>query len=788
MQLLTEEFLSRYPDYPAHMTPLGQFVYLRTYSRYLPELGRRETWKETVRRATEYNVGLELRHRQKLGLPIDMEALRAEAELLFDNMFNLRQFLSGRTLWVGGAANGLADKYPLANFNCSYLSVRSWDDLGDMFYLLLVGTGVGFRCTKDMARSLPPVRNNVKIIHSDYNPLPPNERLEHTKLVDVGNGYAKMYIGDSKEGWVEALRYFLDVHTKPEYEHIHTLKISYNSVRPKGERLKTFGGTASGPEPLRTMFDGIARVFRNEVDPTLDPLEPADKPGYYHLRPIHVLDIGNFIGQNVVVGGVRRTAEIFLFDADDYESLWAKVGINGYWKEADFRRLESLIEYCHKHHIPYPKRVEAYLTRYYDPELNKDFITGEPRRESDGSLSPFNLGSGLYHRAMSNNSVVFTRKPSREFLHFLFLLLQCEGEPGFVNLEEAARRRIVGMGMEPKPELIDQVMQDLGLNPCAEVLLDTYGVCNLTTVNVTQFVVEKDGRKVFDYDGFERAQRLSARCGLRMTLVDLELPHWDAKQKRDRLLGTSLTGFKDAMADLGGSEEEEADILQFAQRVAREEAERFARELRVNVPLLVTTVKPEGTLSQVAGGVSPGLHWSHSPYYIRRIRINANDPLAKAVLALGWHVMPENGTPGDTLEERMRNAHTYVVSFPVKSPSKVTKEDITIDEQFRTYLRFQWNYTEHNSSNTITVKPHEWARAEELVWKHWDNFVGVTFLPHDGGTYQQAPYEACTEEVYNKLNESMKPLTPDFLALFETSETDLDIGTDGCASGACPIR
>lgn len=139
INLLTDEFLAKYNDFPSHMNELGKFVYYRTYSRFLPEKGRRETWKETVKRATEYNVGLGVRHVQKIGYKVDYAKFRKEAEELFDSMFNLRQFLSGRTLWVGGADGGVAEKYPLSNFNCSFLNIASWDDFGDMFYLLLVG-------------------------------------------------------------------------------------------------------------------------------------------------------------------------------------------------------------------------------------------------------------------------------------------------------------------------------------------------------------------------------------------------------------------------------------------------------------------------------------------------------------------------------------------------------------------------------------------------------------------------------------------------------------------------
>src|SRR5690625_2220272 len=164
-------------------------------------------------------------------------------------------------------------------------------------------TGVGFKSTKELAANLPPVRTDIEIIHEPFTQRYPLVKVEDTQLFIINEGKkAVIHVGDSKEGWVEALRLFLRLHTEKEYEGIEQIGIFYDYIRPHGARLNTFGGTASGHEPLKEMFEGIEKVIKNEIDPSLEPLEKAGD-NLVKLRPIHVLDIGNLIGNNVVVGG-----------------------------------------------------------------------------------------------------------------------------------------------------------------------------------------------------------------------------------------------------------------------------------------------------------------------------------------------------------------------------------------------------------------------------------------------------------------------------------------------------
>lgn len=680
--LLTKEFLSKYKHAPNPMEQLGAFVYTRTYARFLPKSGRREFWWETVRRAVEYNCSL-------------AQTSREEAEILYDNVYHMRQFLSGRTLWVGGTPVAL--QYPMANYNCAFTVINRFSAYHDLFYLLMVGSGVGERVLLDDANKLPKVRTDIEVIHKSYDQRPRDERLEYTGIA-FDSDTATMEIGDSKEGWAQAINHFFNLFTSSEYKKIRRLVIVYDSIRPKGERLKTFGGTASGYESMLTMLDKIYKIIKMAG--------VRENTTHVALRPIDLLDIANIIGENVVSGGVRRTSEIGLIDADDKSCIEAKNNlyqqVNGHWS------------------------------------LNKE----------------------IAHRQMSNNSIYYRTKPTREMLHWHLQQMRYSGEPGWIN-EVAGKKR--------RPNFN-------GCNPCGEILLDENGLCNLTTVNVMGFV--KDG--VLDRNALLAAQRLSARAGYRMTTRELELHEWNQVQKRDRLLGCSLTGWQDMVNATNMSREDQIQLLTELRETAHKAAEEIADRLGGNHPLLVTTIKPEGTLSLLPT-VSSGVHYSHSAYYIRRVRISASDPLCRVCEDLGYPVLPEVG-------QDPQNPKTKVIEFPVKAPEGRVKADVSAIEQLENYKMFMQHYVDHNCSITVHVRNDEWDDVEEWVWNNWDDVVALSFLSYDDNFYELMPYEEITEEEYLRRKTEMKPFDPMLLSRYEKAETDLDVGDPECASGVCPIR
>ncbi len=681
-KMITDKLVTKYKHLPNPMGQLGSFVYYRTYSRYLPAEGRREDWWETARRAVEYNTTL---------VPTSKE----EAEELYDNIFNLRQFLSGRTYWVGNTP--VSKQYPMSNYNCAFTVIDSFTAYSELFYLLMLGAGVGLRVLKEDVAKLPKVRTDVEVIHAMYEPKKRGQREDNTSLV-FDKDLAKIVVGDSKEGWMQALRYFFEIIYSAEYRGISIILIDYDMVRPKGEKLRKFGGTASGHESLKAMFSKIDSIIKK----TGQLLGSAR----VSLRPIDCMDIANIIGENVVSGGVRRSSEMVLIDADDQECIDAKSTlyqeIGGQWL------------------------------------INRD----------------------IAHRQLSNNSIFYSKKPTRERLHWQIEKMRYSGEPAFINGEAGARRR---------PNMN-------GVNPCGEILLDNRGMCNLTTVNVLAFV--KDEK--LEVERLLRAQVLSARAGYRMTCVEMELPAWDSALQRDKLVGCSLTGWEDMINATGMDRDEEANLLRKLREVAEQAVAQYAKELGQNVPLLVTTVKPEGTLSQLPT-VSSGVHYSHSPYYVRRVRISSTDTLVKVCEELGYPVYPEVGQDWET-------CRTKVVEFPVKAPVGRTKYDVSAIEQLENYRMFMSNYVNHNCSITVHVRNDEWEAVENWIWDNWDDVIGISFVSLEDSFYKLMPYESISEEEYNKRVTEMKPFIPSLISKYETIEEEVNVIDSECTNGLCPVR
>lgn len=690
-ELLSKEFLIQYSDMENPLKGIGEFIYLRTYSRYINEKGRRESWFETVLRTVNYNVGLGISYKQEHGLEINWEEEKKEAESFFDALFHLRTFPSGRTLYMGGTE--IVKEYPLSNYNCSFITIETLKDFTEVFYLLMLGCGVGVRIRKDSAAEFTTVRKaDLKGRYDEKLHYSLSKEERENTTISIEKSTATLFIGDSKEGWCKGLELYFELISEKKYGNISEIIMDYSYVRPEGERLMRFGGRASGHKSLKKMFEKINEVM-------------TESEG--SLKSLQLLDIATIISENVVSGGVRRSAMMVICEEEDEEIKQAKRDL---YKVIDGKWVEN---------------------------------------------------TKISHRKMSNNSVLYSRTPGKEEIQEMLHSIRINGEPGFINNREALRRK---SSFE-------------GCNPCGEILLQSRQCCNLSTNNLLSFVKEDN---TLDAEALTEALRLSARLTIRMTLVDAELPAWNKVMQEDRIVGISLTGIMDMMNRTGMTYEDLRKLLTRLRKTVHEEGESYCRGLGINKPALMTTIKPEGTLSNLPG-VSSGVHFAHAPYYIRRIRISANDPLCKMLEKQGGYPIYNEIGQND------ENCTVRVIEFPMKSPEGKTKYDVGAVEQLELYKLTMEAWTDHNTSITIHVRENEWDEVAEWLYQNFDSVVGITFLPLMEETYPLLPYESTTKEDYEKRILNCKPIDYALLQKLEKGE-DSELMDADCESGACPVR
>jgi hypothetical protein len=245
-----------------------------------------------------------------------------------------------------------------------------------------------------------------------------------------------------------------------------------------------------------------------------------------------------------------------------------------------------------------------------------------------------------------------------------------------------------------------------------------------------------------------------------------------------------------------------ADLLKSAHYTAQQQALWYAHEMRIPAPLLVCTIKPSGTISKLPM-ISSGVHKSRAPYFIRRVRITASDPLAKVMMDAGYPVYPSVVSNGPSerelkamkpfeLAQELQKSSTWVIEFPVKTNAADKASDESAVEQLGRYLDFQKYWTDHNTSITIQFSPDEVNDLIDMLLKHWDEYVAVSFMPKDTTAYPQLPEEPITQSEYEDkasrlafiqhrdIVEALKDLERTNLA---TELLDAD-----CDAGYCPVR
>jgi len=624
------------------MDQYQEYIAASRYARFQDDKGRRETWPETVTRFTNYIFS-------RTPAITGNSELKAE---LYNSIVNLELMPSMRAMMTAGKS---ADRDNTCVYNCSYLPVDDPKSFDEAMFILLCGTGVGFSVESKYINQLPEVPE--KLFES-----------EHT-----------ISVHDSKEGWAKSLRLLLAnlwAGEVPQWD--------ISNVRPAGARLKTFGGRASGPQPLVDLFEFTVNLFKHAKGRKLNSLECHD--------------LMCKIGEVVVVGGVRRSAMISLSDLDDERIRHAKAG--PWWDTAP-------------------------------------------------------------HRALANNSAVYNETPTvGKFMEeWLSLYNSHSGERGIFN-REAARKTVEKYGhRDPNFEF--------GTNPCSEIVLRPYQFCNLSEV-----VVRHDDNR----ETLLRKVRLAAILGTIQSTFT-KFPYlrkvWQRNTEEERLLGVSLTGIYDNPL-LTTQGDELNGLLTELREEARRANEEFAELLGIPKSAAITCVKPSGTVSQLVDSAS-GIHPRHSKFYIRRVRGDKKDPLTQFLISQGIPNEPCVYKPDQTV----------VFSFPIKAPDGITRSDVTPIAHLALWLTYQRHWCEHKPSVTISVEEQDWPRVGAWTWENFSEISGVSYLPYDGGTYRQAPYEECSQEDYEGLKASLPKIN--WEEFKENTDNVEGAQQLACTAGACEI-
>jgi len=408
-------------------------------------------------------------------------------------------------------------------------------------------------------------------------------------------------------------------------------------------------------------------------------------------------------------------------------------------------------------------------------KIGEVVVVGGVRRSAMISLSDLaddrmahakagNWWEGQGQRALANNSAVYDTKPDvGQFMREWSSIYESHsGERGIFNRYASELQA----GKNGRREL----GKEWGTNPCSEIILRPYQFCNLSSVVV---------RAGDTMDRLRDKVAIATILGTfqsTMTNFPYLRKVWQTNTEEERLLGVSMTGILDNPLLNNGDDAELPKRLEELKDVAVATNGEFARTLGIPVSAAITCVKPEGTVSQLTGTAS-GIHPQHDEYYIRRVRSDNKDPLTDFLKSQGF--------PSEPCV--MKPESTTVFSFPMRvEKGAVFRSDLTAIQHLKLWLLFQRYWCEHKPSVTISVREEEWPEVGAWVWKHFDEVTGVSFLPMDGGTYRQAPYETITQYEYHDLMTKM-PTSIDWEQFLEGTDNVEGVQTLSCTAGACEL-
>lgn len=665
---LADEFVAGYKDKKPPFgykdvagNSVGEITFLRTYSR-MKDDGTKETWSDVCARVINGMYSLQKDWAKSSRLPWSDAKAAASAKEAYDRLFNLKWTPPGRGLWVMGTDIVNTQKNSAALQNCAFVSTNEMtkQNPGKPFAFLMeasmLGVGVGF---DDKGAD-----KGFEI----YEPA----------------GFQEYVIPDTREGWQESTVALINSYLKPDQK---IWEFNYDQIRPYGAPIATFGGTASGPDPLFKLHTAIRNLFIGRKGQALTRKDIAD--------------IGNLIGVCVVSGNVRRSAELLIGRIDD----------------EDFLNL---------------KNAERF-----------------PERNSYDAEAP---GWAW----MSNNSVEVC--VGTDFSPIVDGIVR-NGEPGVIWMDMS--RKYGRLIDEPN----NKDWRVAGYNPCAEQSLESFEMCTLVETYLNR------------HDSLEDFKRTLKFAYLYAKTVTLLPTHWEetnAIMQRNRRIGTSISGVAN-FADRKGLPELRTWMNE-GYAVVKQYDQTYSEWLGIRESVKMTTVKPSGTVSILAGE-SPGVHWTAGgKYFLRAIRFGNNDPMLPLFKMAQYRVEPASESP-DT---------TSVVFFPIKSLAERAERDVTIFEKMNLAVIAQRYWSDNSVSVTVTFDAEkESDHVETVLHMHDGQLKTVSFLPMGNTVYPQMPYSQITEEEYDAYAMQLFPI--DFSGVYAGMAADA-VGEAYCTTDACEVK
>jgi len=616
---LDPDFVEGYHDRPVHwgFGALSWVAYKRSYSR------DGEQWWQTCQRVIEGMFSIQRVHYLERGLPWDEARARHLAEKAYHRMWRFQWTPPGRGLWIMGTRH-MYERGGAALNNCGFVSTKDIaEDYAAPFVwtmsMLMLGVGVGFDTRgKGTVTIRKPVRSQeVRVIR------------------------------DSREGWTESLGRLLG-----SYVGKGTLPAAwdYSRIRPQRAPLKSFGGFASGPDPLRKMLDCLKTLYDSYVSKKVDARL--------------IVDTMNIAGRCVVAGGIRRSAQIAFGDPDD--------------------------------------------TQFLDLKLDQAKVS-EYRWASNNSVL---AEVGMDYSEVARRTAI-------------------NGEPGYLWLQNA---RAYGR-MKDEPTWTDGLAE--GSNPCVEQTLWDRELCCL----VETYPAHHDS-----LEDYKETLRVAYQYAKTVTLVPTHDPRTNAVMMRNRRIGCSMTGVVQAIQKLGNRRFFEwcDEGYAYIQHLDEEYSNWFC----VPRSIKTTSVKPSGTVSLLAGA-TPGAHWEHAPYYIRRMRVSEDHPLVDLSRRAGYPI--ERGEYAD---------NAMVISFPVHVPGLDRhKSEVPLREKVELAAQLQRYWSDNQVSCTAEFDPDtEVEQIARILADYEHRLKAIVFLPARKHGYKQLPYEEITAQQYGEMISRLKPI------------------------------